>query len=164
MRWFRAGLDEASTDVTPEYSLAGTEAVIRQPTLEPIQLIPIPRMPWLLICSLVVLSIGGSLALLRRNRFLFWPAAMALLLGCTVGAVLAPQTSMTALAGTPPGWLVLAVLLVFLGWQSRRYHRRVVFMPGFARTKPTLISGRSAGSGSSARRREPSTVDAPPAG
>lgn len=163
-RWFRAGLDDEVSDGIPDSNPAGTEAVIPQTNLEPIQVIPIPRMPWLLLCSLVVLCAGGTLTLLRRTRLLFWVVGIAVLIGCAVAAVLWPQTAMTVLAGTPPGWLVLGLLLAFLGWQARRYHRRVVFMPGFARSKSALASLRPASAGSSARRREPSTVDVPPAG
>jgi hypothetical protein len=134
-------------------------AVVRQGTLEPVRLVPVPRMMWYLLCSLVVLAVGGALALLRHKRWVFWPALMMLLVGVSVGALMWPQATMIALAGTPPGLFVLALLLLVLSWQTRRYRRRVVFLPNFTRTKPPSTMSRPA---SSQRHRKPSTVDVPP--
>jgi hypothetical protein len=160
--WFRAGVDEAQTAGLTDYSLAGTEVIVRQASLEPIQIIPVPRMPWLLVCSLSVLLVGGALFMLRGNRLLFWLAATALLLACCAATIFWPQISVAALAGMPPGWLVLGLLMAFLTWQSRRFRRRVVFMPGFNRAKSTPAPARSDNGGSAFRVRQPSTVDAPP--
>lgn len=160
--WFRAGLDEAPGEGPTEYSLAGTEAVVRQTGLEPIQIVPVARMPWFLVCSLAVLLVGGTLFMLRGNRYLLWLLAIATLVGCSAAAIFWPQISVAVLAGSPPGWLVLGLMIGFLTWQSRRYRRRVVFMPGFSREKIAPAPNRPSGSGSAARQRQPSTVDAPP--
>jgi hypothetical protein len=160
-RWFRAELDESRESGPFEYSLAGTEAVVRQSGLEPIQIVLVPRMPWLLVCSLLVLLVGGALLMLRGNRFLLWLTTTMVLLSICAAAVFWPQISVAVLAGAPPGLAVLGLLMVFAGWQSRRYRRRVVFMPGYVRNN-AAAPNRSIGSGSAFRVRQPSTVDSPP--
>ncbi len=102
--WFSAEVDESRENAPLEYSLAGTEAVVRQSSLEPIQIVLVPRMPWLLSCSLLVLLVGGTLVMLRGNRFLLWLATTAVLLLLCTGAIFWPQVSVAVLAGARPGW------------------------------------------------------------
>jgi hypothetical protein len=152
--WFRG-----SSDGIDDQAMTDPSVVARQGSLQPIGLIPIPRMLLYLICSLAVLAMGGALAIIRHRRWLFWLVLMLLLICISAGALLWPQATMVALAGTPPGLFVLALSLAVMSWQARRYRRRVVFLPSFTRTKPPSTMSRPA---SSQRRRQPSTVDVPP--
>jgi hypothetical protein len=152
--WFR-GETVAIDDRVP----TDPSVLVRQADLEPVRLVPIARMIWYLLCSIAVLAAGGALAMIRRRRWLFWLALMLVLTGISASALLWPQATMIALAGTPPGLVVLALLLAVISWQSRRYSRRVVFLPSFTRTKPPSTMSRPA---RSQRRRQPSTVDVPP--
>jgi hypothetical protein len=54
---------------------------------------------------------------------------------------------------------VLLIVIVVQWLLQRRYRRQLIFMPGFSRVAPgsSIVRG-----GSSHRRRDPSTVDAPP--
>jgi hypothetical protein len=151
-QWLR-GTGEADDIASPEPS-----AVVRAAGLEPVRLVPVPRMMWYLLCSLGVLALGGALTMMRRARWLFWLALTLLLAAVAAAALLWPQATLIVLAGAPPGVFVLALLLLILSWQARRYRRRVVFLPSFQRTKPPSTSSRPA----SSQRRRPSVADAPP--
>jgi hypothetical protein len=107
---------------------------------------PVPRMTWYLLCSLLVLVIGGALTWARRTRWLFWPSLTLLLVAAAAAAVWWPQAMLIVLAGTPPGLVVLGLLLVLRAWQASRYRRRVVFLPNFTRTKSPSTASRPASS------------------
>jgi len=153
--WFRQSLDRTEAGEPEAWD---ARAVVAPTNLDQVRLVPMPRPVWLLASSLVVLVFGLSLLFVRRISWLFWTGATITAAALGVTALLWPQATMTGMAGSLPGWLVLTVA-IFLQWLvQRRYERRVVFMPGFSRRPaPTPMSA-----GSSIRRRETSTVDAPP--
>src|SRR5262249_16778847 len=135
---------------------------VRSPDFRPVRLVRVPRWAWLMACSLVVLGVGSAVYAVRRARFWFAGGVLLALIGAGAAAVFWPQPFVTFVAATPPGILVLACVLTLAWVLQRRYQRRVVFMPGFSRARPA--SSQNHAPGSSLRRRQPSTVDAPPAG
>jgi hypothetical protein len=157
-RWLMSDFDRGESART-EAPTWDAGAVIASSTVAPVHIVPIPRSLWLLSCSLAALLIGLALLFLRRVRWLFWLMLSFTAVSLGAAALFWPQTTVTAAIGSPLGLIILAVV-VFIQWLlQRRYERRVVFMPGFTR-RP---SGSSRAQPSSrSKRREPSTVDAPP--
>jgi hypothetical protein len=158
--WLRFGIDNSPGGESP---MAGSDAgaIVRQARLGPIRLIVIPRMVWYLASSLMALAMGGTLVLARRRRWVLWTTSTALLAGWAALALTWPQMTLIFAAGMPPGLLVLALMVFFAAWQARRYRRRVVFMPGFTRSRQ---SSSVTGGGSSHRQLQPSTIDGPAPG
>ncbi len=134
--------------------------VCSRTSLEPLRVLRLPRQLWLLLCSGLLLLLGLGLYFAPVSHVTFWAAVAALGLGALAAAVLWPAALPAVLYGCAPGALVLVVLLSFQWLLHQRYHRQVVFMPGFKRIKP----GSSLVRGGSNRSREPSTVDAPNSG
>ena len=154
-QWLRTGLENSNGE-SPETASSGT--IARQARLGPLNLFVIPRMVWYLVCSLIALCAGGILVAARWKRWLFWLILTGMLTACAAAALSWPQGTLTFLTGTPPGLIVLALMLLIGVWQSRRYRRKVVFMPGFTRSKPLS----NAGTGSSQRRLQPINADPAP--
>jgi hypothetical protein len=144
-----------------------------QPALEPAPLFVVPRSWALLIGSLAVLGIG--LAAVRSAPRWRVSGAVVLVIALVWLAAARPQLLAVGLYAAEPGAAVLAVVLVARWWAQRRYRRRVLFLPGFARSSADSVRGHREGSpaaGSSLVRngaapsrvrREPSTIDAPAA-
>jgi hypothetical protein len=159
--WFHAGStgDDATDDFLPESNSPEGVAVARAVDLSPLRLTHAPRSGWVLACSLVVLAAGLALNGLRRIVWLFWLALAALPVLLGVIALRWPQPVTAGLVAGAPGAIVLGLVLLAQWLLRRRYHRRVVFMPGFTRI-PAAESSKSR-SPSSQQRLQPSTVDAP---
>jgi hypothetical protein len=123
--------------------------------LEPIQIIALPRMAWLMVCSATVLLFG--LALFSAARLRAWRVWIAFVAGVAVLWVgMFNQSLAAAVAfGMEPGLAVLAVLLGVHALRAVRYRRRMLFMPGFTRSRPGSSLVRSS------KRPQPSTIDAP---
>lgn len=123
--------------------------------LEPMQVIALPRMAWLMVCSATALLIGLALLSAARLRaWRIWIAFVAAVAMLWLGMF--NQTLAAALAfGMEPGLAILAVLFAAHGLRAVRYRRRMLFMPGFTRTRPgsSLIRG--------GKRQQASTIDAP---
>ncbi|MBX9677790.1 MAG: hypothetical protein K2X38_03420 [Gemmataceae bacterium] len=122
--------------------------------LEPLQVIALPRMAWLMVCSATVLLIG--LALLSAARLRAWRVWIGFVLAVALLWLgMFNQSLAAALAfGMQPGIVILAVLLAVQGLRAVRYRRRMLFMPGFTRTRPGSSLVRN-------KRQQPSTIDAP---
>lgn len=159
-QWFANGSASLAADAN-EPAAWNAGAVLIAPALESTSLVSIPRSMWLLVCSLTALSIGLTLLFVRRITWLFWFIVAGVAVAIGAAALVWPQATVTALVGSPLGLAVL-LIVVLLQWLLRqRYERRVVFMPGFSRRSSSVAR---ASSNSKLQRREPSTVDAPPAG
>jgi hypothetical protein len=161
-RWFNGGLEPASTAAETEADPGARvpELVATQGVLGPLSFYHFAQQTWLLGCSLAVVAVGLVLYFAPVPRVLFWSMLALLGIGVLVAGLLWPSALPAVAYGCQPG---LVVLLVVIGVQwslQRRYRNRVVFMPAFSRTLPGSSVIR--GSGSSQRRHEPSTVDAPP--
>lgn len=128
-----------------------------QAGLGPVELVHVPRQGWVLGCSLGVLLIGLGLFFPGIPRPLFWLAAAGLTLAASLVGLLWPGLLPMLLAGCQPGLVVLALVLAVQWMLQQRYHRQVVFMPGFTRLK----AGSSLIRGPVARPRDASTVDQP---
>jgi hypothetical protein len=127
--------------------------------LEPLQVVHVPQQPWLLGCSLVLLTVGLGLYLAQPSRLLNWSILVLLGTGAAVFGVLWPGVLSAIIYGCEPGLLAL-VVVVGLQWVlHQRYRRQVVFLPSFKRVKGGASS--LVHNGNSRSRREPSTVDAP---
>ncbi|HLW66950.1 MAG TPA: hypothetical protein VKS79_16665 [Gemmataceae bacterium] len=156
--WLRTGADPQALD---EGSSQGTTLEARSSNLNSFGLARIPRVVWLLGCSIIVLLLGLFMALLGRMPRWFWAALVSALVAAGAWVLLATESALTFLAAAPPGWLVLALALTLLWWLRRRYQRKVVFLPGFARSEPNSALARPVGSNH--RQREPSTAEVRPA-
>jgi hypothetical protein len=127
--------------------------------LEPVALVHFPRLLWLCLCSGALLLAGVALLAAPLPRPAFGLAVAVLALMVAAAGLTWPGVFPLVAYGCEPGALVLALLLAVQWFLQRRYQRRVVFMPGFTRARPS--SSLSRGS-SSQRPREVSTIDAPP--
>jgi hypothetical protein len=161
-RWFNGGLEPATAAAEAEADPGARtpELVASQSVLGPLSFYHFAQQTWLLGCSLAVVALGLVLYFAPLPRVLFWSMLTLLGIGVLVAGLLWPSTLPAFAYGCQPG---LVVLLVVIGVQwslQRRYRNQVVFMPAFSRTLPGSSVIR--GSGSSQRRHEPSTVDAPP--
>jgi hypothetical protein len=154
--WF-SGTDTAGRMEEGEPSL-----VCRQSVLRPISVIHVPQQAWLLICSLTVFAIGFVLYYVPLPRGWFWAVTIALALVIAAAGVLWPAILPAVIFGSEPGFLVLALVLLYSWMRQRRYRRQVVFMPGFTHLKSGSSLVRT--KGSERVRREPSTVDVAPGG
>jgi hypothetical protein len=190
-RWLFSGFESgfgrpAEEGSPPEADDADPSTLVcSRSDLAPLVVNHCPQQVWLLLCSLTVLAVGLGLYLLsvtfaRRAaaeagaalpgpapglpRLLLWPAAIALGLAVVVASLFWPGILGPVLYGAEPGAIVL-VLVLGLQWMvQQRYRRQVVFLPGFARVKPSsgLVRNGSPSNPPSRPRGEPSTVDAPP--
>jgi len=159
-QWFNSGVARNESD-SQEPQSWDASAVLTSTTLEPIRIVSVPRSVWLMTCSLTVLVLGLLLIFIRRFRWLFWIAVIAIAVGVGAASLLWPERTMTALIGSALGWIILAIVILVQWYLQQRYERRVVFMPGFTRRPASTVRPASA---SKIKRREPSTVDVPPAG
>jgi hypothetical protein len=150
-RWF-SGSDQAGSAAAPAL-------VLWHSGWEPVRLAHAPQRAWLLLCSLGLLVIGLGLTFVALPRIVFWGVLASLCGAALVTGVVWPGLFAAVLDGCQPGALVL-VPVVALQWVLlRRYRRRVVFLPSFARLKGGSSLTRAGGS---TKPREPSTVDGPP--
>ena len=154
----------AGTDTDSWRQATGTAAPVTlamvQPSQESVQLWHFSRRLWLLVCSSAVLALGLALFVVPLPRMLFWVVVGLLACGVAVTGLLWPGLIAPLAFGCEPGAFVLALLLGVQWMLHERYRRRLVFMPGFKRLKSDSSLIRA-----SAKRREPSTIDAPtPAG
>ncbi|HVS37050.1 MAG TPA: hypothetical protein VMS17_15930 [Gemmataceae bacterium] len=136
---------------------------------QPVAVVFLPELPWMLICSLALVLFGLLLfALVRRScagsraaAVCFWLLVLPLV--PAIGTVWAfHPTILYAIAyGCEPGAGVLLLFAAFQALMLERNRRRIVFLPNFrrARTGSSLIRAGSNGSGRPPG--EPSTVDAP---
>ncbi len=150
------GREESSTDAHVPTLVESASA------LEPVRLAHCPQLVWLLLVSAAAIALGLTLYLTAWSRL--WPVGVALALALVVLVLLAavfwPGLLTAVFFGAEPGLVVLLAVLLVQWVLHHRYHRQVVFMPGFRR----LQTGSSLVRGSSQRPRgEPSTVDVPPA-
>jgi hypothetical protein len=135
-----------------------------------VRLTHVPNLVWQLICSLGLIVVGLSLGQLSRRNGddplrpspWFLPALGILTLSVAGVWLLFPTLLAAILYGSQAGVLVLAVIFLFEGIKRERYRRQVVFLSSFSRGRKGSSQARTIGS-SVRRRREPSTVDAPPA-
>jgi hypothetical protein len=168
-RWF--GPDSRSA----VQALEGLETTLVgwQPALEPVSYVVVPWSSALFVGSFAVLSLGlGAVWVAPRWRV---AGAVVLALGLVWLAAVRPDALALVSFTAEPGLAVLSVVLVARWWARRRYRRRVLFLPGFARptvdpvrvhrgtvaTESSLVRN---GVGTSRVRREPSTIDGPAEG
>jgi len=120
-------------------------------------LVVVPAQAWMLGCSLLVLLVG--LAGLGRRSRTGVVLLLTVLLGLAALAVYSPELLLAFAAGAQPGLLALAVVLSILWVRRRRWQRRVLLLPSFARRKMGSTLQRPA---SSVHGPKPaSTIDAP---
>jgi hypothetical protein len=134
-----------------------------QPAAEPLRFLVVPRALALLLGSLAVLAIG--FAAIRVGPTWRLAGAGLLIAAITILAIGRPQALAWLLYTAEPGLAVLAIAFVARWAAQRRYRRRVLFLPAFARAESQLDEqGRSSlvRNGAANRgRREPTTVDRP---
>ncbi|VTS06597.1 hypothetical protein [Tuwongella immobilis] len=177
-RWFTGGIENSPTPLP--MTLGEANAVIltgRQPILEELRIVTMPRTAWLLICSLTTLL--GGLLLVRLPRGLGWVLALLVAVGMVMVGIIWPQVAMQILFGMQPGFLALVAVLGLFALLDARYRQRRANLPGFSRAVPASApvpvpvpvavpaavpaSHPPGVSSSKVRRgsREPSTVDSP---
>jgi hypothetical protein len=143
-----------------------------QPALEPASFFVVPGSWALLVGSISVLGLGLAAVRVAPR----WRVAGAVVLAIALVWLAGVRPEVLALVSfaAEPGLAVLGVVLVARWFAQRRYRRRVLFLPGFARPtvdpvrvhRGTAATGSSLvrnGAGMSRVRREPSTIDAPAA-
>jgi hypothetical protein len=121
-----------------------------------LQVVYVPELAWLLVCSLCVLLVGVVLYRLPPRWAL---VGLTLVVGSLMALVIWSPALLLPLAfGAQPGLLVLAGVLGLLWLRRRRWQQQIVLMPGFAHRKVGSSLLRT-----SALRPaiEPSTVDVP---
>ncbi len=161
-RWLTGSAASAVTRseiATPAEDLE-PNLVCHQGSPETLLLLHVSRQVWLLACSLVLLVVGLTLALSPIPRVLSWAFIAILgLAGAGIG-IYRPGLLTAMIYGCEPGVVIFAFIMAIQWMLRERYRRRVVFLPGFSRSKPGSSMARA---GSADRSRvEPSTVDAPP--
>jgi hypothetical protein len=158
--WFSNHEDLRTTfEPPPEFCTRRPDLVCAQASLGTLPVVHLSQQAWLLSCSLVVLAVGLGLYFAPVPRRIFWGVLAGIGLALVVLSIGWTDLVPVLVYGCLPG---VAVLLLLIGVQwivQRRYRRAVVFMPAFSRITPGSSVMRT---GSSQRRREPSTVDAPP--
>lgn len=147
-RWLSG---QAATDRAVPVSLVCSRGV-----LTPLRVLRPPQQAWFLVCSGALLVVGLALYFAPLSHYSFWVVLVLLGAGVVTAGALWPSVTPAVLSGLLPGAAVLVLLIGFQWMLQQRYHRQVVFMPGFKRLKPgsSLVRTQS-------RPREPSTVDAP---
>jgi hypothetical protein len=133
-----------------------------QSALEPLRFLVVPRPLALLFGSLAVLAIGFAAARIGPA----WRVAGSVVLVAVVAimAIVRPQALALLIYTAEPGLAVLAIALVARWAAQRRYRRRVLFLPAFARVEPRLENQNGSSlvrNGAGRGRREPTTIDAP---
>jgi len=141
-------------------STSAPSIVCWRTSLAPLAIARMPRQVWFLACSGLFLAVGLSLSLMPWTRPATWFCAALCGLALGTAAVFWPSVVPVLVYGCLPGALVLVLLLGIQWTLHRQYRRQVVFLPGFTRLKPGSSLVRTGGS---ARPREPSTIDVPPA-
>jgi hypothetical protein len=100
-------------------------------------------------CSLGLLLIG--LVVARLPGAVGGPVVALLAGAAAVAPVLYPQPAAQAAGAAGPGLAALALVLGVQGFARWYYHRRVTYLPGFARGRPELVAavaGQSSAGGS----------------
>ena len=135
--WFESGKLPAEPDGVAAGESAGVTA--RQATPGAIQVYRVPWNGWVAGCSLLVLVVG--LGVSRLPATLVGPAVGLIGAGAAVAAVAWPQPMSQLVGGCQPGlWSLVVVLAGQAG--LRWYHRRrVMYLPGFTRTRPESVVG-----------------------
>lgn len=103
-------------------------------------IVHVPRRPWMLLCSLVVVVFGMGLVI-RWRRVLEGSGSpmilsiflLILFAGLVVGVVVWPTTLGSVLTGCQPGLMVLLVAILVQWLLHERKRRRTVFLPSFQR-------------------------------
>src|SRR5581483_8985599 len=102
----------------------------------PLNLVHVPQLAWLLLCSLTFLILGLVLYFTPLPTPVFWGVLIVAALAILAVGILWPSTLAAVAYGCEPGVPIL-LLVVGLQWMVQRsYRRQVVFMPGFSRLKP----------------------------
>jgi hypothetical protein len=154
-RWLATG-EEPGAEPPPS---GEPMLVARQASLAPLRLAVVPTNVWRLGCSLAVVLLGLGLAYAWTWRWGGWLAVGSATAGVIVVTFLWPQPAVQFVGAMQPGLLVLAVGLGFMAAVSSwGWWRTGRAMRGFSRSPMGSSLIRPA---SPARRREPSTVDAP---
>jgi hypothetical protein len=167
-RWFAAGAEATPLGGEPDREPPAAEwgngdgLVCWQHGLGPLRVVHVREQLWLLGCSLTVLVLGIVVYFTTLPRLVVAVLLVGLAAAAVAVGALWPGVMQAILFGSEPGLLGLALALGVHWLRQRRYHRQVVFMPGFTRLKAGSSLERS-GSGSRPRG-EPSTVDVPTAG
>lgn len=151
-------LEKWLTAAAPETPIDGG-LIVRTSRLHELQVLLVPRPIWLLCCSGILLVFGLGLTLPSRLRVFLWFLAGLLVPAFIVISMLWPSVFYAVLYGVQPGVVILVILFLVQWLLQLRYHRQVVFLPGFTRvkSKSSLVQPERV------RPRAPSTVDAVPA-
>ncbi len=141
-RWF---LGSANPGENIPLNSASDDAVTGvQYTHGPLRILRIPRVPFVIVCSLLVLVLGAGITRLRPA--LVGPALVFLGLIAVVSGVLFPQPASQILSAGIPGLLALVLILgisAILKWLARR---RIDYLPTFRRdSQLPLSTGTSTG-------------------
>lgn len=155
-RWLgtSVSLDDASADDSAPGLVCG------RADLSSFSILQVPQQGWLLISSLLFLSVGLCLAFTNIPRSLFWFAIALLGGGAAYLSITWPSLVPALIYGCEPGAAVLLIILVVQWMLHRHYHRQLVFLPGFTRVKAGASSLLREGPATRTRG-EPSTVDVP---
>ncbi len=143
-RWFAGGVSPVEADpwdVPTDDGVTG-----RQTTAAAVRILRVPRVPFVLGCSLAALVLGLAISRLRP-RLVGPTIALGGVLMATA-AVLAPQPAAQVVAASVPGLLTLAVAIGLgagLRWLARR---RITHLPTFRRevVPPPVATVGSSGS------------------
>lgn len=154
-RWL-SGARRAETDTLSPAPLACWRS-----DLEPVTVLQVPRAAWLFSCSATLLAVALTLLFMPPLR----PTWLAVLGGLILAGgwltIAWPHLLPVVLYGCEPALAVLAVTGLVQAVRSLSDRQRRRYLPAFTRSRS---SGGVAQAGSSHRqRREPTTVDAPPA-
>jgi hypothetical protein len=166
-RWFAPEARGTDNDPLRASAADGWETALVgwQPAAEPLQFLVVPQPLALLLGSLAVLAMGFAAVRFRPG----WRVAGAavLIAGLAVLAIVRPQALAVLLYAGEPGMGVLGIALAVYWVGQRRYRRRVLFLPVFARPaeprSETPIGSSLTRNGVNRARREPTTIDAPSA-
>lgn len=136
----------------------------------PVTLTHVPRLGWLLGCSVGLVLLGLLLTRLawggaesRGSRW-GWAAVLLTAVAAAVGGLLLPGLAAQVTYGSQLGLLVLLACLLVLWLLDERRRRQIVYLANFSRTKPTSSLARKEGNarpGSAHGPPQESTVDAP---
>jgi hypothetical protein len=131
--------------------------VVHQTAIRPVTVYQVPRVTWVLGCSLVAAAVCGLLLVAsRRRRRLLILIGIA---GIAAGAILISQPMAEATFAALPGVTGFGIAVVVYRWVRLHYRRRVARVVGFARPGSTLIRPSS----SSAKHREAAAPEIPAA-
>jgi hypothetical protein len=111
-------------------------AVVRPRSAERIAFLHVPRLAFIVGCSVSVLLVG--LILSRLPGWLSGPAVAVLAAAVAVATVMHPQPASQTAAAAEPGFVALMLVLAVQVAARWRHRQRITHLPGFTRSIPNL--------------------------